>query len=391
MAPAQPVWEKHSDSLEGRIVSVPEDRTDARRSLLDAGGKRYVLSTPRDVDVSFGDVVRVGGESGPLSEASGYQHGAVGTLRAIGDVEVRSAGPFVGRWGLAVRDSFRRFIDRVLSPKDAALVDAVAFNVTTDIDEADYSAMRRSGIVHVISTSGVHVVLVASLLAMFARRVPVPRPWSLAALAVLLVVYACAAGLRPPMVRSVGMALLALSAYLFRREPDGLSSMAGVSVVTLLADPWAVVDVGFWLSVVSVGGMVLFIDNFQPRERARGPKDWLSSALRTSGVASLATLPVVGAVFGQLALASPLANIVAVPASELLLVASLASWLLSLLVPVLGQGLLLISSGPLLGLLRGAAYAGAAFCPGVPSFSPYWCVWLYGVALAFWRPFTRPA
>lgn len=389
--PTDPVWETRPVQVVGRIASVPTDVMFGRQSLLDAGGRRYVLVT--DQDVSIGDTVRVGGRLKPLREGSGTGHGAVGELEAIGGLEVVSPGPFLGRWGLALRDSFRRFVDRSLRPKDAALVDGIAFNVSTQIDEGDYRALARSGVVPVISTSGVHVVLVAGFLAFLARKTPVPRPWSLALLAVLLVVYACAAGLRPPMVRSVGMALIALSAYMFRREPDGMTSLAAASLVTLLCDAWAVAEAGFWLSVVAVGGLVLFVDPFKTTERRRDPQTWLRTAFTTSVVASAATLPIIASMSGQLPLVGPLANLMAIPASELLLMSSLLSWLVSLVFYPLGHGLLVITSGPLLAALRGAASAGLlpAACPGVPGFSVYWCVWVYGLALAFWRPWVRPA
>ncbi|MBX3111256.1 MAG: ComEC/Rec2 family competence protein [Fimbriimonadaceae bacterium] len=390
--PERLVWERHPTFLTGRVASVPSDISQGqRRCLFDTGQGRFTLTVPDGQDVSLGDTVRVGGELGPLFEGSGDSRGAVGHIKAVGGVEVVSAGPFVGRWGLAVRDSFRRFVDGALPPKDAALVDGIAFNVTSGIDEADHVNMVRAGIVHVVSTSGVHVVLVAGMLAWLARRAPMPRTWSLAALGLLLVVYACASGLRPPMVRAVLMALMALSAYLFRREPDGPTSLAAAGLATLVVDPWAVVDVGFWLSVVAVGALVLFVDPFTTLETGRDPRAWLTSAWRSSLVATAATLPVVATVSGSAALAAPLANLVAVPASETLLGASLASWLVSLVVPVMGKGLLLLTSGPLLALLRGAAAAGSAGCVPVPALSPYWCPWLYGIALAFWRPWVRPA
>jgi len=389
--PAHMVWERHQKVVTGRVASVPTDLSENQvMSMLDTAEGRYMLVVPPGQDVSIGDVVRVGGEVSPTGEGSNSR-GAIGRLQAIGGIEVVTAGPFLGRWGLAVRDSFRSFVDSTLVPKDAALVDAVAFNVTAEIDDVDYSNMKKAGIIHVVSTSGVHVILVAGFLAWLARKTPVPRPLSLAVLALLLVVYACAAGLRPPMVRSVLMALLALSAYLFRREPDGPSSLAFAGGVSLMFDPWSVVDIGFWLSMVAVGALVLFIDPFESTGQDRSPRAWFASTWKTSLAATLATVPLVGLVFGQLPLAGPVANLVAVPASELLLGMSLVSWLVNLVVPVLGHGLLLLSAGPLLAFLRGAAAAGAWASVAAPALSVYWCAWFYGLAMAFWRPSVRPA
>src|ERR671931_1726469 len=95
------------------------------------------------------------------------------------------------------------------------------------------------------------------------------------------------------------------------------------------AEPTGLLDVGFQLSFAATMGLILLY----PRIRSllsRLPR-WLAESLALTIAAELATLPIVLAVFQQVSLVSPLANLLAAPlvpwimASDAVLVAALLS------------------------------------------------------------------
>jgi competence protein ComEC len=80
----------------------------------------------------------------------------------------------------------------------------------------------------------------------------------------------------------------------------------------LLADPVSVLSAGFWLSFLGVGWLLWCLPGV-----AAAP--W-RGLLRAQGVAAIGLLPLTGWLFGQVALAGPLANLVAVPVVSLVVV-----------------------------------------------------------------------
>ncbi|WCM89727.1 DNA internalization-related competence protein ComEC/Rec2 [Acidovorax sp. NCPPB 3576] len=201
----------------------------------------------------------------------------------------------------------------------------VAALVTGDqraIDRADWDVFRATGVAHLVSISGLHITLFAWLAATvvgaFWRRVPrlclaVPAPTAALAGGVLLAwAYAVFSGWGVPAQRTVCMlATVALLRLSGRRWPWPHVWLLACAVV-VLADPWALLQAGFWLSFVAVA--VLFatdsIAKEADRSRASGR---LVSMLREQWVVTLALTPLTLLLFGQVSIVGLLANLVAIP------------------------------------------------------------------------------
>jgi competence protein ComEC len=105
---------------------------------------------------------------------------------------------------------------------------------------------------------------------------------------------------------AVGALALALG-----RHSLAANALAAAATAMLVADPFALQDVGFVLSVTATAGLIAWQRPVAERMSAL-PRP-LADALATTVAASLPTMPVVAAVFGRISLVSPLANLLAVP------------------------------------------------------------------------------
>ena len=169
----------------------------------------------------------------------------------------------VERWRQQVRD---RIFERVGERSYAGLIAALVVGDQNAIERADWDVFRATGVAHLMSISGLHITMFAWLaalgLAWLWRRSPalcLRLPASNAALiggVLLAFAYAFFSGWGVPSQRTVLMlfcvALLRLSG---KRWPwPQVLLLACTAVVA--ADPWAMLQAGFWLSFVAVG--VLF-------------------------------------------------------------------------------------------------------------------------------------
>lgn len=201
----------------------------------------------------------------------------------------------------------------------------VAALVTGDqraIDRADWDVFRATGVAHLMSISGLHITLFAWLAAHAvgglwrrSRRLCLAVPSQRAALVcgVLLAAgYALFSGWGVPAQRTICMlAVVALLRLSGRRWPWPQVWLLACAAV-LLADPWALMQAGFWLSFVAVA--VLFAsDPATSGPRAPGVAARFVLMLREQWVVTLALTPLSLLLFGQVSLVGLLANLAAIP------------------------------------------------------------------------------
>ena len=198
------------------------------------------------------------------------------------------------------------------------------------------SLFVRTGLVHILAVSGVHLALAAAMGAWLLFQLGWTWTWRQVVLGVLLIGYTWLTAASPATVRALAMALAYLAYALLGREPHRLGpvSLAGLGLV--LWDPGMARDLGFQLSLLAVVGiMTLGMDLMQIRARwlplAVWPLDrplWrgVLFTLRSlcDGVligisATLAILPILVGAFGAMAPWSVLTSVIVSPPTTIAL------------------------------------------------------------------------
>ncbi|WP_335622088.1 DNA internalization-related competence protein ComEC/Rec2 [Azoarcus olearius] len=220
----------------------------------------------------------------------------------------------VHRVRAAVRD---RFLAALGEAPYAGILVALAVGDQRAIPAEQWEVFRRTGIAHLVSISGMHISLIAllagGLVNLLWRRVPAlvlrlpaRKAGVLAGLAAALG-YGLLAGMGIPVQRAAIMLSMAAIALMLGREvaPSRVLALAVLGV--LLVDPWAVLAAGFWLSFGAVGAILVLAGG------RIGPAARWSAAVRLQLGITLATVPLLVALFHSFPLVSPLANAVAIP------------------------------------------------------------------------------
>ena len=232
---------------------------------------------------------------------------------------VAEPGYLLERLRETVRD---RFLETLPGGEYAGILVALTVGDQRSIQGDYWRLFSRTGTTHLMSISGLHVTMVAALLAwgvgfiwrrsprlmliLPAQRAAVLAGW-LTGMA-----YALLSGFSVPAQRTAFMLTVAALALLSGRRTAVSKTLALALVVVLLLDPWAVLSPGFWLSFGAVG--LLF---YVASERVAEAPGWRGELARwglAQWAVSIGSLPLLLLFFQQFSLVSPLANAFAIPA-----------------------------------------------------------------------------
>lgn len=199
---------------------------------------------------------------------------------------------------------------------------ALAIGDQRAIPDEQWQTFNRVGITHLVSISGLHVTMVAALLATLvnilwrrslrllqwlpAQKAAVAGGWC-AALA-----YALIAGFEVPTQRTLYM-LSALAVALCSDRHFGPARILALALLSvLLFDPFAVLATGFWLSFGAVA-LLLLAASARLAGTAGGWRAVLAAWGAAQWAVTIGSLPLLLFFFQQFSLVSPLANAVAIP------------------------------------------------------------------------------
>ena len=302
--------------------------------------------------------------------------------RPAGILVVRQFSPTPNPQSPTPTDQLRTWLSNTttrLYGSRAGLVDALLVGRRGGIDASLNAAFARSGLVHLLSISGFHVGVVFGWAMLLLRALRIRRETAAALAAALVVLYVSFLGWPAPATRAALLCLL-LSWSLARQRNPGAGSLLAVTCLgSTLLEPWAIFDLGGWLSASALLGATTFS---RWSDRSLAPRAGWRMLFASVG-ATLATAPLTAAALGSVALAGIVLNFAAIPLAALAVPAVLASVLLAPVAPPLAEAL---GSGGGLGLAGLEALArvgsrlpaGAFVVPPGPVAALPWLVVLGG-------------
>lgn len=253
--------------------------------------------------------------------------------KALGAVSVTAPATETG-WRARIADWRQRLADHIrerLDGSEGGVAAALATGDQGGIGEEDAEAMRRSGLAHLLSVSGLHLTAVVGAVMLLTLKLLALSP-ALALRFRLVVVaagvgaaagiaYTLLTGSEVPTVRACIAALLILAGIAIGREALTLRLVAVGALVILLLWPESLPGPSFQLSFAAITAIVVLHDH--PRIHAllaRRDEGWPQKmgrgllALVLTGVAVEAALaPIALFHFHRTGLYGAFANIVAIP------------------------------------------------------------------------------
>ncbi len=324
--------------IEGSVADLPQETDYGHRFPFDVHNNRGLKIPARILLSSRGsEIVPRAGESWRLKvrlrRPQGFQNpGGFDYEAYLLRQGIRARGS-VREWQQRLPDeSIRYAVDRIRErigeriraalPEhpQAGIVEALANGHARGIGRAQWDVLRRTGTLHLVAISGLHISLVAAI-AFFLGRwlwalpgrtvlwLPAQQAGAIAGF-IAAAGYAALAGFVVPTQRALIMAAVVFGALLWRRRFTSTQILAAALLAVLIYDPLAVHAAGFWLSFAAVA--VIF---FVMREDSQA---WWKRWLSLQWAIAVGLLPVTLVLFQQVSLIGPVANTLAIPVFDLL-------------------------------------------------------------------------
>ena len=242
---------------------------------------------------------------------SGYVSGEIkksGTGAGLRYLPKKFADSVADTAGELFPDGISGFMQALLVGKHDAL----------DRDASQSAALSASGIIHIVSISGMHVTFLMGFLGVIVRN---KRYFAFAGIPILFLFMAMT-GFTPSVTRAGIMQIFLICAPVFKRESDSITSLSASLMVLLAVNPYSCASVGLQLSFAATLGIILFTSRIYSgvtdvfhgkrfyRNRAlKATVNFVVSSLATTIGALIFTLPLTVIHFGYVSLVAPLTNL----------------------------------------------------------------------------------
>lgn len=377
-------------SLSGQIISLPEKSKEGERVLLGSvqvDGKTYAgtleVLLPLGTGAEYGDRISCLAAITPV-------RGELAAPKLRGSGEVRSKvtvhegrGSAVYKWVLTLRRQVERRAETLFAPY-AGEAKGMLLGIKEDISYVFYRAFVQSGLVHLLTVSGLHVgILCGAVLKLIRGR----RRWLRGLLAgLVLLLYVSLTGFSPSTLRAAIMVFLLFLMRTGVKQEDSLGALSFAFSLLVLWDPRNLTSLGFQLSFGSVWGLYMLTEPLSKALPGRGNALW--TALCGSLAAALGTLPLLAQTMGEVQWAGIFLSPMVIPVAALFLVPAWLAIGLHALWPPLGELTAVLPRG-VLGYISKAAWLGSSAPLPLPT--PGWAaVALWYAGLFFLSPYFLP-
>lgn len=200
-------------------------------------------------------------------------------------------------------------IEGKLGKRKAALITSVSFGYKSELNDDHKELMKSLGISHVISISGLHLVLVYNVL-----RKLLGVKLSL----ILALVYVLFSGASAPAVRAYIMIVILTFGKIVKRNYNPLASLSLAGIILLLIKPYYIYNIGYVLSFLATLGIILF--NKDLNKKLYKLPNSIRNTIAISLSAQILTLPIIILYFNEVSLNFIVGNIIVIPFINILVV-----------------------------------------------------------------------
>ena len=270
-------------------------------------------------------------------------------------------------------------------PEDVApFAKALLLGDTSDLSYSVDTALKASGIRHVVAVSGLHVSILYGLVYLLLRT----RRWlTFLVSCPLLFFFAAVTGFSPSVARACLMTGLMSLGAAITDEYDGLTSLSFAALVMLLLNPFVLLSVSFQMSVASVAGILIFAPDLNQWIQSRFPevkqksilgrlRRWFAGTVSVSVSAYVFSVPLSAWYFGSVSLIGIVTNLLTIWVIAFLFYGIVTVSVLGGILPVLCRFLGWLLAWPIRFVLLTSMTLSRIPFAAVYTESPYIIAWL---------------
>ena len=242
------------------------------------------------------------------------------TYKAIGLNQGKSYLKTIYAWQQNIRNTLTNYLQ---TPSEIAISEALLYGYDKDMDDETIAAFSRTGTLHVLAVSGMHVglifVLLGWLLSPLAKSVRGKKKVAILQ-TVGIWLYSLLCGMSPSILRATVMFSFVILGKQIKRNSNPFNSLAASAMFLLWFDPNLIYHVGFQLSYMAVAGILGFYPLlYHALTLPYKLLDEIWKILAVSLASQVLTLPLTLLYFHQFPNYFLLANLLIIPLTSLII------------------------------------------------------------------------
>jgi len=146
-------------------------------------------------------------------------------------------------------------------PQDEAsrgLLEALLLGYRRDVDSKTYEAFRKTGLLHIVSLSGMHFAILIGSIWWFCKAAGLLKSARAAVCLAAIVLFLLVVPPAAPTVRAAIMSAVFCASFFFRRHSSAYNTLALSAIILLLIRPTQVFEADWQLSFIALLGIILF-------------------------------------------------------------------------------------------------------------------------------------
>ena len=164
-----------------------------------------------------------------------------------------------------IRQTATRALLGDLSPAEPSrgLLEALLLGYRRDIDSDTYEAFRKTGLLHFISLSGLHLGILIGIIWWLCKTAGLMKPARAVVCIIAIVIFLLIVPPRAPTLRAAIICCVFCVSFFFRRHPNPINALSLAAIILLLIRPTQLFEAGWQLSFATVLGILLFAERIE--------------------------------------------------------------------------------------------------------------------------------
>lgn len=270
--------------------------------------------------IKYGDSLYIEGEFKQPEEARNYKgynyKQYLKTKKIIGTVELEkvkilksSNGSFIHNIQKYIRDT----INGTLTDEEGNLLLAILLGDKYKLSEDIQESFKTSNLSHMLAVSGAHVSYIILGLTYVLQNSIIGKKNGKIVCIIFLLAFMAITNFTPSVTRACIMAILTLFSSIIYRKSDVYTNISVAALITLIFNPYSLLDLGFQLSYGGTIGIIIFIKRIQEKKSNSKVINYIKQMALVSIYANIIIIPIMMYHFNTVSFTFIISNIMASP------------------------------------------------------------------------------
>lgn len=270
--------------------------------------------------IKYGDSLYIEGEFKQPEEARNYKgynyKQYLKTKKIIGTVELEkvkilksSNGSFIHNIQKYIRDT----INGTLTDEEGNLLLAILLGDKDKLSEDIQESFKTSNLSHMLAVSGAHVSYIILGLTYVLQNSIIGKKNGKIVCIFFLLAFMAITNFTPSVTRACIMAILTLFSSIIYRKSDVYTNISVAALITLIFNPYSLLDLGFQLSYGGTIGIIIFIKRIQEKKSNSKVINYIKQMALVSIYANIIIIPIMMYHFNTVSFTFIISNIMASP------------------------------------------------------------------------------